>query len=51
MNKDDNVQRAAWLSEAITETLSGNDAFRRMLREYQDELTALTEKDGTTPVE
>ena len=48
-----NLQRAAWLSEAIlgleqvirSGELSGNeDAFKRMLREYQDELKALKEK-------
>ena len=55
MNKRGNVQRAKWLSEAISGLeqvihsgeLSGHDdAFKRILREYQDELMALKEKDG-----
>jgi len=54
MNKGYSVQREEWLTEAISGLeqvvhsgqLSGNDdAFKRMLREYQDELTVLKEKD------
>ncbi len=53
INKRGNVQRAKWLTEAISGLeqvihsgeLSGNAAaFKRMLREYQDELKALKEK-------
>ena len=57
MNKD-NVVRVAWLTEAISGLeqvilageLSGNAAFKRMLREYQEELKALKERDGPRPL-
>lgn len=50
---NDNVVRAAWLTEAISgleqvirsgELAGNDDAFKRMLREYQEELEALKEK-------
>ena len=53
MNKVGRVEREEWLAEAISGLeqvirsgeLSGNAAaFKRMLREYQDELNALKEK-------
>jgi len=52
MNERDNVQREKWLMEAISGleqvidsgNLSHEDTFRRILREYQDELKALKEK-------
>ena len=58
MNERDNVQREKWLMEAIagleqvidSGNLSDKDAFRRILREYQDELKAMKEKGEQSPL-
>lgn len=59
MNNMDHVQREAWLTEAISgleqvirsgELPGNDDAFRRMLREYQDELKTLREKGEQRPL-
>ena len=52
MNERDNVLREKWLMETISlleqvidsDNLLCNEAVRRILREYQDELKALREK-------